>query len=111
MKERRGTVARLAGLAEGVAAAARRRRRERAPRVMLYDAEGGVRRLAPDADAFEDVVSAAERMLELGAGGRRGVPTGEDPAGPPSTGGVSFPAAELNTDRKRTGRGGTRDKG
>ena len=104
MKERRGTVARLAGLAEGVAAAARRRQRERAPRVTLYDAEGGVRRLPPDADAFEEIVSAAERMLELGAGGRRGVPAGEDPAGPSSTGGVSFPTAELNTDREADGK-------
>ena len=111
MKERRGTVARLAGLAEGVSAAARRRQRERAPRVLLYDAEGGVRRLSPDAEAFEDVVSAAERMLELGAGGRRGAAAGEDPAGPSSTGGVSFPAAELKTDREADARGGTRDEG
>ncbi|MBA3839353.1 MAG: hypothetical protein H0X55_03490 [Thermoleophilaceae bacterium] len=111
MKERRGTMARLAGLAEGVAAASRRRGRERAPRVLLYDAEGEPRRLLPDAATFEDVVSAAERMLELGARARQGSAEGEDPARPSSTGGVSFPATELDPDREADARGGTRDEG
>lgn len=112
MKERRGTVGRLAGLAEGVAAAARRRQRERAPRVLLYDAEGHARLLTADTGAFDDVVAAAERMLELGGGGRARATEGEDPGRAPSTGGVSVPATLVDQDRgEADARGGTRDQG
>ena len=69
MKERRGTVSRLTGLAEGVAAAARRRQRDRAPRVLLYDDAGHPTTLRPDDPRFDEVVAAAERMLELAEGG------------------------------------------
>ena len=111
MKERRGAVARLAGLAEGVAGAARRRQRERAPRVTLYDSEGQPRRLEPGGTAFEQIVSAAEEMLELAA--RGGAEGGEDEetAQPSSTRGVSFPATELETEREADVRGGMRDEG
>lgn len=111
MKERRGTVARLAGLAEGVAAAARRRQRERTPRVLLYDAAVQPRLLAPDDPSFEVVVAAAERMLELGAGGRPGMGPGNDSPGPSSTDGVRLPPTEFEPDRRADARGGTRDKG
>lgn len=111
MKERRGTVARLAGLAEGVAAAARRRQRDRAPQVMLYDAEGQPRRLEPESATFDQVVSAAEQMLDLGAGWDGDRAEGEQPARPSSTGSVSVPAAELDKDREADARGGTRDEG
>ena len=81
MRERRGTVSRLTGLAEGVAAAARRRQRGRAPRVLVYDESGHPVTLPPDAPRFEEIVDAAERMIELAGAG----------AAQPSTGGVSVP--------------------
>jgi hypothetical protein len=110
VKERRG-VGRLAGLAEGVAAAARRRQRERVPRVLLYDEEGHPRPLSPDVPAFEEIVAAAERMLELAAdAGARAV--AEDEAGDPaSTDGVSVRATIRHQDRESDARGGTRDQG
>ena len=111
MKERRGTVARLAGLAEGVAAAARRRQRERTPRVLFYDAAGQPRLLGAGDPAFDAVVAPAERMLELSTGGRPAMGTGDDSAGPSSTGGVRLPAAEFEPDQRADARGGTRDKG
>jgi len=111
MKERRGTVARLAGLAEGVAAAARRRQRERAPRVILYDAEGHARLLSVDDSAFDNVVGAAERMLELADGGPVFTTESEDPGRGSSTGGVSVPASLVDQDRDKDARGGTRDQG
>ena len=86
MKERRSTVSRLTGLAEGMAASARRRQRDRAPRVLLYDPEGHPTMLSPEAPGFDDIVGAAARMIELG----EGVPGGEEgPASPSSPRGVS----------------------
>lgn len=67
MRDRRG-IGRVTGIAEGVAAAARRRQRGRAPRAILYDERGHPRLLAPDAPAFEDLVAAAGRMSELAEG-------------------------------------------
>ena len=110
MKERRGTVARLAGLAEGVAAAARRRQRERAPRVTLYDADGHARLLSPDDDAFDEIVGAAERMLALGAGSGTLAREGREPDPPSSTRGVSVRSAEVGQEPHGTARGGTRDE-
>ena len=100
MKERRGTVARLAGLAEGVAAASRRRQRERSPRVILYDAEGHSRLLDPGTTAFEPIVTAAERMVEAAAPGRSLGREGERRVPPPSTSGVSMPAIHVQPDRE-----------
>jgi hypothetical protein len=88
-------VGRLAGLAEGVAAAARRRQRERSPRVLLYDEAGHPRLLSPDAPAFEGIVVAAERMLEL-AGETGTAPEAEGEfSHPASTGGVSVRGDDL----------------
>ena len=76
MRENRGTVARLA---EGVAAAARRRQQERSPRVVLYDELGHPRVLARTAAAHAGVVAAATALVEQGRGvegpaGARGEP-------------------------------------
>lgn len=111
MKERRGTVARLAGLAEGVAAAARRRQRERSPRVTLYDDEGQPRLLEADAPAFDRIVAAAERMLELGEEAQAAAEGDEGSGRRSSTGGVSVPANPFESDQAADARGGTRDEG
>lgn len=66
MKERRrGAIGRATGLAEGVAAAMRRGRREREPRVLVYDETGFARLAQPESRGFGDVLDAAERMLDL----------------------------------------------
>ena len=67
MKERRSTVSRLTGLAEGVAASARRRQRDRAPRVLLYDADGHPATLPPDAPGFDDIVRAVREDIHRAA--------------------------------------------
>lgn len=64
MKERRGPISRVSGLAEGVAAGARRRQREREPRVMVYDAGGRPRVVPPSSPAHAAIVAAAEAMLD-----------------------------------------------
>ncbi len=91
MRDRRG-IGRITGIAEGVAAAARRRQRGRAPRVVLYDERGHPRLLAADAPAFEALAAAAARMSERVD--RRAAP-GPTPSGrqpsKPATGGVSVP--------------------
>jgi hypothetical protein len=111
VKERRGTVARLAGLAEGVAAAARRRQRERTPRVALYDADGQPRLLESGDSSFEAVVAPAEQMLDLSVGRGSAPGMDEGPEGPSSTGGVRLPATEFGPDQRADARGGTRDEG
>jgi hypothetical protein len=110
VKERRG-VGRLAGLAEGVAAAARRRQRERVPRVLLYDDEGHPRPLSPESPVFEDIVGAAERMLELAADSGARAETEDEAGDPASPGGVSVRATVRHQDRQSDARGGTRDQG
>ena len=73
MKERRrGPLGRATGLAEGMAAAMRRGRREREPRVLVYDETGFARLLEPESRGFDDVLDAAERMLDLVEPPRRG---------------------------------------
>ena len=73
MKERRrGPLGRATGIAEGVAAAMRRGRREREPRVLVYDENGFARLLQPEARGYDDVLDAAERMLDLGEPPRAG---------------------------------------
>ena len=91
MKERRGTVGRLTGLAEGVAAAARRRQRDRAPRVLLYDAAGHPSVLAPDSAGFEEIVATAERMMALADAVAAGSGAEDGGASASSTSGVSVP--------------------
>lgn len=77
MKERpRGAVARATAVAEGFAAAARRRAQDREPRIVLGDEEGMTFLLKPSARGYDAVLEAAERMAELAAPrpaeGRRG---------------------------------------
>ena len=88
MKERRGTVSRLTGLAEGVAAAARRRQRDREPRILVYDEVGHPATLRPDDSGFDAIVLTAERMIELA----------EDGAAHASPGGVSVPEPRAKRD-------------
>ena len=77
MKERpRGAVARATAVAEGFAAAARRRAQDREPRIVLGDEQGLTFLLKPSARGYDAVLESAERMAELAAprpaeGGRR----------------------------------------
>lgn len=65
MRSRRGAVDRASGLGVSMAAAVRRRQRDREPRVMLYDASGSGRLLHDDAPAHGRIVSAADQLIEL----------------------------------------------
>lgn len=66
MKERpKGAVARATAVAEGVAGAMRRRQREREPRVLLYEAPGEPRLLAPGAKGHDDLMDVADRLIAL----------------------------------------------
>ena len=64
MTERRARTGRVVGIAEGVAAAVRRRQREREPRVVLFDGGGASRVIAPSAPGYDELLEVAERMLE-----------------------------------------------
>lgn len=77
MRERRGAVGRATGIMEGVAAAARRRAREREPRVVLYDERGFPRLVQPAARGYERVLELCERMVAT---------VGEGPPEPPEEG-------------------------
>ena len=69
MRERKDTVGRITGVAEGLAAAVRRRQYDRTPRVMLYD-RAGHPRIVPVADfRHEQIVAAAARLIALAPGG------------------------------------------
>ncbi|MFN2616242.1 MAG: hypothetical protein ABR581_03865 [Thermoleophilaceae bacterium] len=48
-----------------MAAAMRRGRREREPRVLVYDQTGFARLVQPESRGHDEVLDAAERMLEL----------------------------------------------
>lgn len=52
-------------MAEGVAAAVRRRQRERQPRVALYDRSGAPRTLAPAQPGYDELLETAEAMIAL----------------------------------------------
>jgi hypothetical protein len=66
VRERRwGALGRATDIAGDVAAAVRRAQRGREPRVLLYDAAGYARRLPPDSEAHDEVLAAAERLVEL----------------------------------------------
>jgi hypothetical protein len=77
VKERpKGAVARATAVAEGFAAAARRRAQDREPRIVLGDESGLTFLLKPSARGYDAVLEAAERMADLAAprpaeGGRR----------------------------------------
>jgi hypothetical protein len=74
VKERRGPVGRVTGLAETVGDALRRRQQRREPRIVLYDAAGHARVLAADAAGAADLLATSARLVELAA---------EDPEAPP----------------------------
>lgn len=103
VRDRRGRVGRITGIAEGVAAAARRRQRGRAPRVVLYDERGHPRLLPADVPAFEELVAAAGRMSELSEGRAESGPTPSAQHGSkPTTDAVSVPASQgKRNDKER----------
>ncbi len=66
MKEQpKGAFGRATAVAEGVAAAVRRRQREREPRVILHTGPGDPRVLAPGAKGHDEILDLAERMVAL----------------------------------------------
>jgi hypothetical protein len=89
VKERRGTVGRLTGLAEGVAAAARRRQHGRSPRVLVYDEAGHPSVLAAESTDFDAVVAAAQRMIDVTDSAETPFQSEGQGARPTSSGGVS----------------------
>ena len=66
MKDRKGPVGRAADLAAGVAAAARRSRTQRAPKVVVYDAGGHARVLTPQDPAYEPLLAAGRELIGTG---------------------------------------------
>jgi len=61
----RGPLGRATAVAEGVAAAVRRRQRDREPRVLLYRRAGDPRVLAPGAKGHDEILDLAERMVAV----------------------------------------------
>jgi len=61
----KGAFGRATAVAEGVAAAVRRRQREREPRVILHRAPGDPHLLAPGSKGNDEILDLAERMIEL----------------------------------------------
>jgi hypothetical protein len=66
VKDRKGPVGRAADLAAGFAAAARRGRREREPKVVVYDAAGHARVITPADDAYERLLAAGRELIGPG---------------------------------------------
>jgi hypothetical protein len=64
VKEQRKGLARVGGLGESIVAGMRRRQQSREPRVVIYDAAGHSRALRPDSPEHDDLLAAAERVLE-----------------------------------------------
>jgi hypothetical protein len=61
-KERKGPLGKVAGIAEDIAAGARRRQASREPRVAIYDAAGHARVLAEGAPGRDELLEVAEEM-------------------------------------------------
>jgi len=61
----KGAVARATAVAEGMAAAVRRRQREREPRVTLYAAPGDPYLLAPGSKGHDHILDLADEMVAL----------------------------------------------
>lgn len=61
----RGPLGRATAVAEGMAAAVRRRQRDREPRVLLYRGAGHPAVLAPGAKGHDEILDLAERMIAL----------------------------------------------
>jgi hypothetical protein len=64
VKEQRKGLGRVGGLAESAVAGMRRRQQNRAPRVVVYDAAGQSRLLPPESAEHDELLDAAERVLE-----------------------------------------------
>jgi hypothetical protein len=62
---RKGALGRATGIAEGVAAAVRRRQQARAPRVMLYDSLGHPRLLGPEAEGRDRILELCGQLVAL----------------------------------------------
>jgi hypothetical protein len=65
MRERRGALGRATGLAEGVAAVVRRRQQDREPRLVLYDARGISRVVAPDLRGYDHLLETCVQLVEV----------------------------------------------
>lgn len=61
----RGPLERATAVAEGFAAAVRRRQRDREPRVLLYRRPGDPRILAPGAKGHDAILQLAEAMVAI----------------------------------------------
>jgi hypothetical protein len=64
VRERRGPLGALAGLAEDVLAGARRRQREREPRVIVYDSAGHPR-IVPEGEQRDRLLELADELVSL----------------------------------------------
>lgn len=69
----RGALARATAIAEGIAVAVRRRQRDRAPRIVLYERPGAPRVLAPGAKGYDGMLDTAERLIEAAGPANSGV--------------------------------------
>ncbi|HEX6460733.1 MAG TPA: hypothetical protein VF032_17580 [Thermoleophilaceae bacterium] len=67
MKERKGPLGMVAGIAEDVLAGQRRRQARREPRVTIHDAAGQSRVLPEAAPARAKMLELAEQMTKLAA--------------------------------------------
>lgn len=67
MKDRQGPVGRAASLVEGIAATARRRQRDRDPRVVVYDEAGHARAVGPDDPAYEPLLEVGAELIAAAA--------------------------------------------
>jgi hypothetical protein len=63
-KERKGPLGKVAGIAEDLAAGARRRQASREPRAVIYDAAGHARVLDEEAPGRVELLDVAEEMTE-----------------------------------------------
>ena len=65
MRERKGPLGKVAGIAEDLAAGQRRRQARREPRVAIYDSAGHARVLADDSPGRAELLELAEEMTQL----------------------------------------------
>ena len=65
MRERKGPLGKVAGIAEDLVAGQRRRQARREPRVAIYDSAGHARVLADDAPGRAELLELAEEMTQL----------------------------------------------
>jgi hypothetical protein len=64
-KERKGPLGKVAGIAEDLAAGARRRQASREPRIAIYDSAGHARVLDEDVPGRNELLEVAEEMTAL----------------------------------------------